>query len=252
VVEALLTNAGITNFSIQQWEGNPLEAWQAGIQFPPDMDMLTGLMELIGTSINWVVRETLDGQIIAGSTVTYDPIKNMNSKYTFERGSDVFSRGVTRDDNDVYSKICHQSKVPATETVPEFTRRAYTNVTHALEWAYAPHKTLYITTPDDTDQAELQALSDALAERMAFAGVIEQFSGPFRPHILPGDDAEIVSADDTKLLGLITTVSHSFGMGGFSTSFTVDSAGRQGKMQLKDVIAKVNKSGTSSNVKRLY
>lgn len=249
-VEALLDNAGIADYDVQPSVGET--PWSLGLEFPPDMDMLSGFLEMIGISLNWVARETLDGQIIAGSTATYQPIIDLNSKYTFNRGSDLFSRGVTRDDNDVYSRVCYQSKQSATETTPETTIRAYANVLHAFEWAYAPNKTLYLTAPDDTVLAELQDLADALASRMAYSGIIEQFSGPFRPHIIPGDEAEIVADDGTHLLGLITTVSHSFGSGGFTTSFTVDSAGVIGKPQLRDLIEKVSGNQQNANIKRLY
>lgn len=249
-VEALLDNAGIADYDVQPSVGET--PWRLGLEYPPDMDMLTGFLEMIGISLNWIARETLDGQIIAGSTVTYQPIIDLNSKYTFNRGSDLFSRGVTRDDNDVYSRVCYQSKQSATETTPETTIRAYANVLHAFEWAYAPNKTIYLTAPDDTVLAELQDLADALASRMAYSGIIEQFSGPFRPHIIPGDEAEIVADDGTHLLGLITTVNHSFGSSGFSTSFTVDSAGVIGKPQLRDLIEKVSGKGQSSSIKRLY
>lgn len=247
VVEDLLTNAGVSNFEVQQ-PADPLTAWQMGIEYPSDMDILTGLLKLIQMALNWQVRETMDGQILAGSALTYDLIKNMNSKYTFQRGSDLYSRGITRDDQDVYSKICYQSKVTSTGA----TLRAYTNVVHAFDWAYAPHKTLYVNAPDDTDLTELQALSDDLAARMAFSGILESFTGPFRPHILPGDEAEIVDVDGNHLLGLITTVSHGFGKGGFSTSFTVDSAGVMGRPQLRDLIQSVSGSQKDTSVKRLY
>jgi len=250
VLEAYLTDAGITDYDVQPSVGE--DPWSPGFEFPPDMDKLTAFFGMIQNSVNWIARETLDGQIIAGSTVTYQPIIDLNSKYTFNRGSDLFSRGVTRDDNDVYSRVCYQSKQSATESTPETTIRAYASVLHAFEWSYAQNKTLYITAPDDTVLAELQDLADALASRMAYSGIIEQFSGPFRPHIIPGDEAEIVADDGTHLLGLITTVSHSFGAGGFSTSFTVDSAGVLGKPQLRDLIEKVSGKGQSSTIKRLY
>jgi len=250
VLEAYLTAAGITNYDVQPSVGEA--PWSPGFEFTPDMDKLTAFFGMIQNSVNWVARETLDGQIIAGSTVTYQPIIDLNSKYTFNRGSDLYSRGVTRDDNDVFSRVCYQSKQSATETTPETTIRAYANVLHAFEWAYAPNKTIYLTAPDDTVLAELQDLADALASRMAYSGIIEQFSGPFRPHIIPGDEAEIIADDGTHLLGLITTVNHSFGTGGFSTSFTVDSAGVIGKPQLRDLIEKVSGKGQNSSIKRLY
>ena len=55
------------------------------MEFPPEMDRLTGLNELIRASLNWVIRETLDGEIIAGSEVSYQPIKNIGTSLTGER-----------------------------------------------------------------------------------------------------------------------------------------------------------------------
>ncbi len=244
LVESLLRAAQLTDFNVQQ---SPLGGWEMGMEFAPEVDMLTALNEIISASLNWTVRETLDGQIVAGSILTYDPLKNMNSKYTFNRGTDLISRGVVRDDNGVYSRVCYQSR----NTVTDVFIRVYAEVIHALEWSFAPNKTLYITAAENTGVTELQDLADTLAARMSKAGVMEQFSGPFRPHILPGDEAEIIADDGTWLLGMITTVNHAFGPSGYFTSFTVDSAGVLGKPQLRDMIERV--SGTqSSSAKRLY
>lgn len=246
IVEDLLTATGITDYDVQPPD-DPLTAWQAGLSFPPDMDMLTALNEMIKISLNWVVRETLDGQIIAGSTVTYDPIKNLNSRYTFNRGTDVISRGIIRDDDEVYAKICYQCK-----KTEGGNTRYYANVAHDYEWAFAPHKTLYVDMPDDTSLAELTELANELATRMSGSGIMEQFTGPFSPHIIPGDEAEIVSPGGSNLLGLITTVEHTFGEDGFFTSFTVDSSGVKGKPQLKDLISQAGGNSGGSSVKRLY
>lgn len=245
IVEDLLTAAGIADFDVQQPD-DPLTAWQAGLSFPPDMDMLTALNEMIKISLNWVVRETLDGQLIAGSTVTYDTIKDLNSKYTFDRGTDVISRGIIRDDDEVYSKICYQSRNTTTESMVRY----YVNVNHDYEWAFAPHKTLYVDMPDDTSLAELTDLANELATRMSGSGIMEQFTGPFRPHIIPGDEAEIVTPGGSNLLGLITTVEHTFGEDGFFTSFTVDSGGAKGKPQLKELINRTTKT-VQDGVRRL-
>lgn len=243
VVEDFLTKAGVTDFDIQQ-PPDPLTAWQLGMTFPVDMDRLTALNELIRSSLNWVVRETLDGQIVVGSEVSYQPIIDMVGKYEFDR-SDLISRRVERDDADVYSTVCYQSKDTTTGT----TIRKYVAVAHALEWSIAPHKTLYITAPDDTPEAELEELAENLASRMGQVGIMETFEGPFRPHLVPGDEAEI-TGNETKLLGVITTVKHRFGDDGFFTEFTVDSGGVKGKPQLKDLINKVNET-RSDNIKRI-
>lgn len=243
VVEDFLTKAGVTDFDIQQ-PPDPLTAWQLGMTFPVDMDRLTALNELIRSSLNWVVRETLDGQIVVGSEVSYQPIIDMVGKYEFDR-SDLISRRVERDDADVYSTVCYQSK----DTTAGTTIRKYVAVAHALEWSIAPHKTLYITAPDDTPEAELEELAENLASRMGQVGIMETFEGPFRPHLVPGDEAEI-TGNETKLLGVITTVKHRFGDDGFFTEFTVDSGGVKGKPMLKDLINQANQS-RPDNVKRI-
>ncbi|HCP14815.1 MAG TPA: hypothetical protein DIT32_03430 [Peptococcaceae bacterium] len=248
VIEDILDIAGVTSYSVQQPD-DPLTAFQIGMLYPADMDFLTGLNEIIKAALNWTMRETLDGQMLVGSELTFEPISSMYSTYQFNRGTDLFGRGIARDDNEVYAKVCYKSF----DTTAQANAYAYADVTHSLEWGLAPHKTLYIAMPDDTDVTELQALATDMAIRLAYAGVTEQFTGPFRPHIIPGDEAQITEADSSeRLIGLITTIEHSFGENGFSTSFTVDSGGRLGKPQLKDMITKANGNTTAENVKRLY
>jgi hypothetical protein len=83
--------------------------------------------------------------------------------------------------------------------------------------------------------------------------VIETFVGPFRPHVLPGDYAEIVSKTGKKLLGVITTVVHHFGRQGFTTELTVDSGGRVNRPNVSEYIRKITGGKElSGNVKRLY
>lgn len=243
VVEDFLTKAGITDYDIQQ-PPDPQTAWQLGMKFPVDMDRLTALNELIRSSLNWVVRETLDGQIVAGSQVSYQPIIDMMGRYEFDR-SDLISRKVERDDTDVYSTVCYQAR----DTVSDTMIRKYVAVQHAHDWPVAPHKTLYVTAPDDTPESELQEHAESVAERMSYDGIIETFSGPFRPHLIPGDEAEITGAE-SKLVGIITTVIHSFGEEGFFTEFVVDSGGAKGKPQLKDLINQVNDT-KPDNVQRI-
>ena len=246
-LEAILVNAGVPNYLIQQPE-DPETAWKTGMEFPPDMDMLTGLNAYIRASLNWAARETLDGQIIAGSIKTFQPLLDMNGKYTFNRGSDLISRGIRRDDYDVYRRVCCQSKDQATGLYV----KVYANVQHEYDWAYAPHKTLYVEAAANTSLEALQEMADSLASRISRTGIMEQFVGPLRPHLIPGDSAEIVSDDGTHLLGTITTISHSMGADGFITSFTVDSAGMLGKPRLKDMISKASGNDKPSGVRQIF
>lgn len=224
-LEAVLQTAGIENYDIQQPD-NPETAWQVGVEFPKGMAILDGLNELILMSRNWIIFEVLDGQIVAGSTVTY-PAAQINSKYTFSRGTDLFSRGLVRDDSDVYGEICVHTG--------DFSVEEYAPVEANSDWVVAPKKTLFVKVADNTPVLEASELALSIAERIASSGIIESFSGPLRPQLLPGDEAEIIG-NSTRLLGQITSVRHTFGINGYQTSFDVDSGGRRGQPRLKDYI----------------
>ena len=238
VVKAVLDHAFVPNYLVQTGG-----TWELGINFPRNMSILEGLNELIKASRNWVVRETLDGQLVAGSTVTYPPLMPAENRYTFNRGSDVWSRGIVRDDIDIYTKVC----------VYQSDWRAYTmvHVPNTQYWNYVPNKTLYIEVPVGTDFLEFADLANEVASRLSTAGVIETFVGPFRPQLMPDDEADIISIEGTKLIGIITTVRHTFGKNGFATEFVVDSGGRKGKPMLKDYIESMTRKKGTSEVTRI-
>ena len=238
-VKAVLDNAGVKNYLVQTGG-----TWDLGMSFPANMTFIDGLQELIKASRNWTMRENLEGQIILGSTLTYEPLQQINSRYTFNRGTDVWGRGIVRDDNDVYSRVCvHQLEMMLT---------SYVEVPNTSDWNYVPQKTLYVEVPNGTPEMEMWDLATEIADRLKLAGTIETCIGPFRPQLLPGDEAEIISESGTKLLGLITTVRHVFGKQGYATEFVVDSAGRIGKPQIKEYINRVTANkGVSGAVKRL-
>ena len=242
-VEDLLENALITNYQVQ--ENLDPDAWKFGIRFPPEMSMLDGLFEMIRNSRNWQVRETMEGELLVGSTVTFDPIQ-LNSRYEFQRGQDVFSRSVVQDDNDVYSRVCCYFDVESldaeTGLLTTSTSNVYQDVDTDLDWEIQPSKTLYVQLAKNTESTIAEEIAEDLAERIATAGTIETFTGPIRPHLLPGDEALIIGNDSSRTLGLITTVKHTLGRNGFVTEFTVDSGGRLGQSRLKDYLAHLTSS----------
>jgi len=244
-VTDILDYAGVENYDVQS-----TSVWEMGMRFPSDMDLLSGLKELIRTAKNWRLLETLDGDIIAGSSVTYDPIKNYNSNYVFYRGYEVFSRGIVRDDQDVYSRVCCQCKYKVGEV--DYTRRVYKGIYNDYDWVYQAQKTFIYTAPDETSEVELGIIGDGLVESLSKSGIVETFEGPFRPHLVTGDIAEIISNDGARLIGVITNVTHKFGDSGFGTSFTVDSAGIAGKGLLTDYIEKINKKQSVAKATRIY
>lgn len=243
-VIALLENAGITDYSVQD-----TGTWQFGIKFPPNMTFIEGLFEMIDNSLNWKVVEDQDGKIIAGSTETYSPIQR-NSRYEFNRGSDVWSRDIVRDDTDVYSRVCGKFDL-TTEGVTE-TQYIYASVINEADWDVAAQKTFYIDFPKESDTLEVTEILEEIADRLAKAGVQETFIGPIRPHLLTGDEAKITSDTGSKIIGLITSVRHLLGRNGFYTEFTVDSSGRKGKPKINDYIQEVAKQASIGKGERLY
>jgi hypothetical protein len=206
------------------------------------MTVLEGLQTIMdavsdGTLGGWAIREQMDGTIVVG------PLQweghDQPSSYDFERGTDVFSRDVTRDDADSYSRVCVKT---STESVYR-----------AIEGRFPlpTKKTLHVTAAEGTTTLDLEQQADMLAGRLSQVGIIETFDGPFRPHIQPGDEA-IITDGGSQLLGVITTVRHVFGENGFRTEFTVDSGGQVGRAQIGDYISKIAGRQTSGDVTRLY
>lgn len=97
-VKAILQFAGIERFKVQ--ESN----MEVGAEFPNDMDLLTGLKEFIGIKPSWIITETLGGEVLIGDPNTFFPLQSLFSKYEFNRDN-LISRGIVRDDIDVYSKV---------------------------------------------------------------------------------------------------------------------------------------------------
>ena len=237
VLADIMDNAGVFQRNIYD------SANLIGMTFPADMSILDGIQTLMnavsdGTLGGWAIKEQMDGTVVLG------PLEwtghDQPGSYTFTRGTDIFSREVTRDDADAYSRV----------RVYTTTQEVYRTVEG--RFPLPTKKTLHVELPEGTLLADMEDQADALADRLSQVGVVETFTGPIRPHIQPGDEARIVDGG-SQLLGLITTVRHTFGTRGFSTEFTVDSGGVIGRAQIQDFITKIaGKQPTASGVTRLY
>lgn len=214
-----------------------------GIKFPLNMTILDGLKETLTTVNNVKMQELLDGSIAIGLN-DYSKF-DQASKYTFYRNKDIFSRSITRDDMDTYRRVCVYTD--------EFTTKVYKDVSFYEGWSLGVQKTLYIAVAAGTTLADCTTYATQLASQLSHVGIIESFVGAFRPHIQPGDSAEIINAEGkSRLLGIITNVNHRFGKGGYSTDFAVDSGGQIGKGRISDYIDIINKKNSVSNATRLY
>ena len=98
IIKSILEFAGIDSFDIEKSDVS------VGVEFPHDMDLLDGIRELISIKPSWIIAETLDGRVLIGNPDTFFPLQSLFSKYEFNR-DDLISRGIVRDDVDVYSKV---------------------------------------------------------------------------------------------------------------------------------------------------
>lgn len=212
----------------------------AGYQFDVNMTCLGGILEVLKALDSWKIKELVDGTVVIGSD-NYAGFTR-NSSYIFKRDKDIFSRSIVRDDQEAYRRVCVHNQ--------DLSIKVYQDVETYSGWNLQANKTLYINVPEGTSLEDVQSYAAQIANNLQYVGKIESFTGPFRPQLILGDEAVIVSSKGSISLGLITEITHRFGKDGFYTDFTVDSGGRLGKGRLSDYIGKITKDKTSSS--RVY
>ena len=231
-IKKLLDNANVGN-SNYIIENTDQEGW---FSFSPNTNFKKGLETMLEVLPQWQTRELSDGTIVVGNInfVGFD----VPGVYTFYRGKDIFSRQITRDDVEAYTRVCVHTE--------EYANVIFKSVDAYSGWNLKAHKTLYVQVVNGLTVVDLQAYADELAERLSNGGKIESFTGPFRPHLQCGDEAIIIGiSNSSKSLGLITDITHKFGKTGFSTDFTVDSGGTVGKGRLSDYINRIAASSST-------
>lgn len=211
---------------------------QNSFQFEPNTSVLNALNEILKATINWKAEELFDGTIVVGSP-NYSAFTQPGS-YTFNRGTDIMTRNIARDDMSVYRRVCVHTS--------DYSVKVYRDVLAFSGWNLQSNKTLYVSVPDGTLEPQAILYAEELALRLGNVGKIESFTGPFRPQLMPGDQAHIVAPDGTYDLGVITEVTHRFGKKGYFTDFTVDSGGRLGKGKLSDYIAMITQPRSSGSI----
>lgn len=215
-------------------------AVQAGYVFDSNMNCLEGIMEILKALDNWQIKELVDGTVVIGSQ-NYAGFTS-NSRYTFQRNKDIFSRSIIRDDQDAYRRVCVHNQ--------DFSIKVFRDVATYSGWNLQANKTLYVNIPEGTSLSDAEIYANQIANNLQYVGKIESFTGPFRPQLILGDEAVIVSENGNLNLGLITEITHRFGKEGFYTDFTVDSGGRLGRGRISDYIGRITKDKTSSS--RIY
>lgn len=229
-IKQLFQNAKLSN-DVYIIETTAEEGW---FSFTPNTDFAKALDTMLEILPQWRVRELSDGTIVVGNP-DYIGFET-NGVYTFYRNKDIFSRQITRDDAQAYTRVCVHTE--------NYSNVIFKKVEGYSGWNLGANKTLYVQVVNGLSTENLQTYADELADRLSDAGKVESFTGPIRPHLQCGDEAIIIDSKGSKSLGLITEITHSFGKSGFFTNFTVDSGGTVGKGRLSDYISKIV-SGTS-------
>jgi len=219
IMTAILTYAGIKKINVQPGTGEML------FTFNPSDALLDGIKKMLSayttSSSEWKILELPDGTVCVG----YESwLANLlpNSYYSFNEGSDVFKRKT--------SKLSDSSYVAIRATGKDSNDADLTPVTVSVinfpYWALGSHRTKHLTAPNGLTQAGLQEWAEAQATKYQYIGIGEDFTGPFRPQLIPGDVAEVVEGEVGTSLGLITEVRQVFSKKeGFKTEFSVDSGG---------------------------
>lgn len=220
-IKTILEQSGLQNHEYLI-SNTALEGW---FSFSPNTTPLKAIETMLEVLPSWKIRELGDGTIAVGTGF------ESNGMYVFYRDKDIFGRQITRDDAEVYNRVCVHTN--------NFGKAAYRDVASFQSWNLQAKKTLYVQVAEGLKYTDLESYADELALRLENVGKLETFTGPFRPHLMVGDEAVIVDADGSQSLGLITEITHNFGKSGFYTDFTVDSGGKIGKGRLSDYISQI-------------
>lgn len=227
IIKSILLDANINPYKILV-ENTSIKS---GFSFQPNMELLAGLDEVFKATLNWKIEELTDGTIVVGNPNYAGFTKR--DRFEFYRDKDIFSREITRDDIDSYRNVCVHDK--------DFNIKVFKDVIAYVGWSLKSKKTLYVEVPEGTSIIDAADYANELANRLANIGKVETFTGPFKPYILIGDEAMIISKDRSEALGLITEINHRFGKQGFFTDFTVDSGGTATNGRLVDYINQITK-----------
>lgn len=233
IIRSILIGANISPYKILI-ENTSIKS---GFSFQPNMEYLSGLEEIFKATLNWKVEELTDGTIVVGNPSYSGFVRR--GRFEFYREKDIFSREITRDDMNSYRSVCVHDK--------DFNIKIFKDVIGYTGWNLQSKKTLYIEVPEGTTSNDAEEYANELASRLSNIGKTEIFTGPFKPYLLIGDEAVIISNNGSEELGLITEINHRFGKTGFYTDFTVDSGGSIGKGRLADYINQITKERKTSS-----
>ena len=223
-ISSIFELAGIKKYEIQPSSDEP------NFSFDPTQTLLAGLEHMTsyytsrdGLNI-WDLAELPDGTVLMGYNTSFISKYIENSYYTFEIGRDLFRRKTRKSSDAAYTQV----RATAQSSDGSELQPVTVPVLNYSTWVLGSHKTLHVQAPKKLTQEQLQIWAENKAAELQYVGIGEDFSGPFRPHLLVGDVAEVVEPGQAvgTSLGLVTEVRQVFDLrGGYRTEFAVDSGG---------------------------
>lgn len=212
VFKTMLLDAGVPESIIVVEDSDAT----VGFDFAEDTTYLDGITSACEQE-DWYFDDLPDGRIVIGSETFLKSLVAKTGIYTFNRGSDVYSRSSTRSSDGAYSRVCVRRG-------GETPLKMYAAVPYFDGWYIADHQTYYHTVHGNTSDATMERILQQLVDGMQYTGVTETFDSPFRPWLQIGDVA-VISGVEGRIVGIISNIQHSFGNDGYSTRFTVTSGG---------------------------
>ena len=225
IVEQILAVAGVKSSLVYN------DSTFEDLMFEASDNILDGLTSCLNLW-EWKYIEAPNGTIICGPA-SYISSYFPAGRYTFDGGEQVFRRKTTKRLDAAYTRVC----------VTQDYETIFKEVPSWPYWKLGKQKTKYVTANNDVE--DLDAFATKLAQDLQYVGIGENFSGPIRPHLQPGDIAEIFYEGDAEAttLGVITSIHHTFGGRGFSTDFSIDSGGMvytEGEYEIVSAVSALN------------
>lgn len=214
VAKAIIELAGVDKYVIQTIEE------EREFEFRADQTLMAGLEQICSLYPGFKIIELPDGMVVVGYQNFINTYQG-NGYYVFDVGS-VFKRKTKRSCDAAYTKV----RVTGKDADGNDLKPVIVPVSTFKQWELPANKTFHETAPDGYTQDELQTYAESLAEYLQFVGVGEDFTCSFQPQLNIGDVASVDNGDGTStMLGLITSIKHSFGKSGYTTEFSTDSGG---------------------------
>lgn len=219
LIKAILDYAKVPKYKIQTGDGTKAFEFEPSTSIEEGLGDIKSYYSVVNNLYNMI--ELPDGTICVGYESWLKQYQPKNF-YEFDEGEDVFKRKTTKMVDSSFSKIRVTGKDADGEALTPITMA----ISNFDNWSLGPHRTAHLTAPDGMTQEKMQAWAELQAEVYKYIGIGEDFTGPFRPQIVVGDVASVVSDEGQTNLGIITEIKHTFSReDGFKTEFSVDSGG---------------------------